>query len=149
MINIHDLLKRMAEDRASDMHVKVGNSPILRVDNKITFVTDLPKLTPEDTFRIAYELMSDEQRRSFEQRDELDFSFGEPGIARFRVNAFRSRGAVQLAVRIVPYDILDMETLRLPKSIVKLVSQRRGLLLVTPLTCPKYFIRSLTVMEAP
>lgn len=131
MVNIHELLKRMAEERASDMHIKVGNSPILRVDNKITFLTDLAKLTPEDTFRIAYELMSDEQRRSFEQRDELDFSFGEPGIARFRVNAFRSRGAVQLAVRIVPYDILDVDALKLPKTLMKLVSQRRGLVLVT------------------
>ena len=131
MLDVEDLLKRMAEERASDMHVKVGNSPIMRIDNQITFLDDYPKLTPEDTFKIAYDLMNEEQRRFFEQRDELDFSFGLPGVARFRVNGFRSRGSVQLAVRIVPYDILDLDSLHLPKTVTKLVAQRKGLVLVT------------------
>ncbi|UCG52398.1 MAG: type IV pilus twitching motility protein PilT [Candidatus Latescibacterota bacterium] len=137
MVNLRDLLHEMIEKRASDLHITAGLPPQLRIDGQIIGTTH-PMLTPEDTMQITYSVLNEEQQKRFEKDNELDFSFGVKGLSRFRANVFLQRGVVSLAIRQIPYEIMDMKELGLPPVIEKLAEKQQGLILVTgPTGCGK------------
>src|SRR6185436_8564650 len=125
-----DLLEEMKQKTASDLHITAGVPPELRVDGLIT-PTEHEALTPALTAQLAYSVLSDEQRKTFETSKELDFSFGVKGLSRFRANVFLQRGVVSMVIRQIPYDIPALETLGLPAVVKDLATQHKGLLLVT------------------
>ena len=92
-VNLHQLLKAMIEKGASDLHITTGTPPQLRIDDSLVPLK-LPILTPEDTQRLCYTVLTEEQRAQFEKNCELDLSFGVKNLARFRANIFMQRGAV-------------------------------------------------------
>lgn len=130
MINLRELLQEMIEKKASDLHITAGLPPQLRVDGEIT-PTSGPVLTPENTQAITYSVLNEEQQKRFEAEHELDFSFGVKGLARFRANVFLQRGVTSLAIRQIPYEILPIRELGLPKVMEDLSSKQQGLILVT------------------
>jgi twitching motility protein PilT len=137
MFNLRDLLHEMIEKKASDLHITAGLPPQLRVDGHIVS-TSHEKLTPEDTLQITYSVLNEEQQKRFEAEKELDLSFGVKGLSRFRANVFLQRGVVSLAIRQIPYEILEMKALGLPPVVEKLAEKHQGLILVTgPTGCGK------------
>ncbi len=130
MENIHDLLKIMAEQEASDLHITVNTPPQIRVRGFL-YRLDMPPLTAQDTKRLCYSVLTDAQKHHFEEEQELDLSFGIKDLARFRVNIFLQKGAVAGAFRMVPYEIKSIEALGLPSMVNNLTRLPRGLVLVT------------------
>ena len=130
MINLRELLNEMIEKRASDLHITAGLPPQLRVDGEI-MGTDYAPLTPENTLEITYSVLNEEQQKRFEAEHELDFSFGVKGLSRFRANVFLQRGVTSLAIRQIPYQILPIRELGLPKVVDDLANKQQGLILVT------------------
>jgi twitching motility protein PilT len=137
MVNLKELLHEMIEKRASDLHITAGLPPQLRIDGTITGTTH-EKLSPEDTLQITYSVLNEQQQKRFEEDKELDFSFGVKGLSRFRANVFLQRGVVSLAIRQIPYEIMDVKLLGLPPVVEKLAEKHQGLILVTgPTGCGK------------
>ena len=99
---LHDLLTTMIEREASDLHLTAGTFPQIRLHGRLTPLTGFEVLTPPDTERLAYSVLDERQRQTFEEDSELDLSFGIPGLARFRCNVYRQRGAVAAAIRVIP-----------------------------------------------
>ena len=132
-MDIESLLRASAENMASDIHVRAGGPPYLRVDGDLIPV-DVPALTPEDSERLAFALMTEEQSRVFRQTNEIDFAYTLDGVGRFRVNVFRQRGLVGVAIRRVLPGIASFEALGLPQAVAALAEERRGLVLVTGMT---------------
>jgi twitching motility protein PilT len=130
MINLRELLNEMIEKKASDLHITAGLPPQLRVDGNITS-TDRAPLTPENTLQITYSVLNEEQQKRFEAEHELDFSFGVKGLSRFRANVFLQRGVTSLAIRQIPYEIMAIKELGLPKVVEELSEKQKGLILVT------------------
>lgn len=130
MANIHEMLKTMVEKGASDLHITTGIPPMLRLHGKVVSL-DEQSLGPAETKQIAYSMMTDAQKQKFEEQKELDFSFGVKGLARFRANVFMQRGAVAVAIRLIPYRIMSFEELGLPKVVEELCERPKGLVLVT------------------
>lgn len=129
-LNMHQLLKTMVENGSSDLHITTGTSPQIRIDGHITPLK-IPALQPNDTKQLCYSILTDAQKRKFEEENELDLSFGVKGLARFRGNIFLQRGAVAGVFRLIPYKILSMEELNLPPICKELSRKPRGLILVT------------------
>jgi twitching motility protein PilT len=132
-MDIDELLTIAAEHLASDLHVRAGGPPYLRVDGELQPLEMSPLGAP-DVERMAFDLMNEEQVRNFKQTNEADFAYSLPGVARFRVNAFRQRGAVGIAVRRVLPGSTSFDALGLPPSVEALCEERRGLILVTGMT---------------
>ena len=130
-LDLRSLLREMIERDASDLHLTAGERPKLRIDGRLTAGPVDRELTPRDTEKLAYSVLTDDQKKRFEQEDELDFSFGVEGLARFRGNVFRQRGAVALALRQIPHEIRGFEELGLPDVVSKLAEKPRGMVLVT------------------
>ena len=128
--DIADLLKEMIAKGASDLHITTESPPMIRVSGRLQ---SLPyrELDPATTKALMYSVMTEEQKRLFEENLELDFSFGLSGMARFRANVFEQRGGVAGALRVVPWQVPGFEELGLPKVIGELCSRPRGLILVT------------------
>lgn len=124
-----DLLKVMVEKQASDLHVRSGCWPIFRIHGELTTLTKNP-LSAELTKEILYSMISPRQRKIFEAKSEVDFSFAVPNMGRFRGNAFRQRGSVALVLRQIPTKIPNFEELFLPKVMSKFCQLSRGLVLV-------------------
>ena len=129
-VNLHMLLKAMIEKGASDLHITTGSPPQLRIDDSLVPLK-LPALTFEDTQRLCYSVLTEEQRSEFERKWELDLSFGVKNLARFRANIFMQRGAVAGAFRAIPFKVLTFEELGLPAVIAELAARPRGLVLIT------------------
>ncbi len=130
MPNIEDILRVAKDAGASDVHLTVGIPPKMRVyGNLITM--DYPKLLPADTLDILINIMTETQRERFEERGEYDMSFSLPNVGRYRLNAFKQRGSIAMAFRLVGTEIPSPEKLGIPKSIVDLYQRKRGLVLVT------------------
>ena len=135
--NIHQLLKVMVEGNATDLHISAGSPPRMRIDGKLKPL-DNPELTPQETKQMCYSILTDSQRRKFEEEDELDLSFGIKGLCRFRGNIFIQRGAVAGAFRAIPYNIQSFQALGLPPVVEELIKKPRGLVLITgPTGCGK------------
>ncbi|MBN2071436.1 MAG: type IV pilus twitching motility protein PilT [Candidatus Krumholzibacteriota bacterium] len=130
MLNLRELLQEMIEKKASDLHITAGVPPMLRVDGVI-HKTNHPVTTPELSKQIAYSVLTEEQQKRFENEKELDFSFGVQGLSRFRANVFQQRGVTSLAIRQIPFEILDYNKLGLPKEVKNFAEKQKGLILVT------------------
>jgi twitching motility protein PilT len=133
-ININELLKIAMERRASDLHIKVGNNPIVRVDGHLLSLEDHTKISQEDAIALAFSIMNNTQKEKFKQRSELDMAYSAPGLGRFRLNIFQQRGTIGLIFRMVPTKILTFEELNLPTVLEKLAMEQRGMILVTGTT---------------
>ena len=129
-VNLHQLLRAMIEQGASDLHIANGSPPLLRVDGAIVPLK-LPALTPVETKQLCYSVLTEEQRQQFEKKRELDLSFGVKGLSRYRANLFVERGAVGGAFRAIPFKILTFDELGLPQSVADMAARPRGLVLVT------------------
>src|SRR5881409_1514936 len=128
---MHDLLTLLVERGASDLHITTGTYPQLRVHGKLASLTQFEQLTPADTQRLAYSVLNEGQKQKFEEENELDLSFGIQGLARFRCNVYRQRGAVGCAIRVIPYKIRSFDDLGLPQIVQQLADRPKGLILVT------------------
>src|SRR5437762_8905000 len=133
-ISIDDLLRRAVESKASDLHLKVGNHPYLRIDGLLTPLTDVPRVTPEEMLSMAFSMMTNRQKQKFKETAELDMAYGVAGLGRFRVNVFQQRGNVGLVLRVIPTKIKPLEELYMPKIIEKICEEARGMVLVTGVT---------------
>ena len=130
---IDDLLSEMMARNASDLHIKAGSPPVIRVDGELALL-DEPPLTPEDTKDVAASIMTDKQIRRFSEHNEIDFAYSAANLGRFRVNVFRQRGSISVAMRQVTTKIPSFEELHLPDIIKRLALEPRGLVLVTGTT---------------
>jgi twitching motility protein PilT len=128
---LRSLLEEMIDKGASDLHLSAGEVPKLRVDGKLENSNYGTQLGPRDTQSLAYSILTEQQKKRFEQEDELDLSFSVQNLSRFRGNVFRQRGTVAMAIRQIPFEILSFQELGLPPSIAKLAEKPRGLVLVT------------------
>lgn len=129
-IDIKKLLKYACEKKASDLHITVGSAPVFRIDGELKRL-DIPPLTPQDTELMARELIRENLYASFIERGEIDFSYGLPGVSRFRVNAYHQRGCISLVARVVPAGIPGLDSLALPDVLKTLCRKPQGLVLVT------------------
>ncbi|HEY7824766.1 MAG TPA: type IV pilus twitching motility protein PilT [Acidimicrobiia bacterium] len=122
----------MVKRGASDLHLTVGQRPMIRVDGKMTPAnTGTRDLEAKDTPNLAYSILTENQKKRFETEDELDFSFGIQNLLRFRGNVFKQRGCVTAVIRVIPYEILTFDQLGLPPIVRKLAERPKGLVLVT------------------
>ncbi|MFN2526317.1 MAG: type IV pilus twitching motility protein PilT [Actinomycetota bacterium] len=127
---IHDFLKYVVDQKASDLHLKAGGPPYVRINGNLR-KTDFPAMTAADCERAAMELMNDEQAQKFKAKGETDFAYSESGLGRFRVNVFHQRGSVGMAARRVLPGAPAFETLGLPPAVKRLAEEHRGMILVT------------------
>jgi twitching motility protein PilT len=128
---MHDLLTIMIERGASDLHITTGTYPQIRQNGKLQPLTEFEQLTPQDTQRLAYSVLNEGQKQKFEEENELDLSFGIQGLARFRCNVYRQRGAVAAAIRVIPIKIRTFGELNLPPIVEQMAERPKGLVLVT------------------
>jgi len=128
---IDEIAKTAVEMRSSDIHITAGVPPTIRVDGKLMPIPGYPPMTPKDTQALIYSFMNEKQKKTFEEKKELDFSFGIKSIGRFRVNIFYQRGTVAAALRRIPYEIKPMEELGLIPKVRDLCHLTMGLVLVT------------------
>jgi twitching motility protein PilT len=131
---IEDLLRKAFEMNASDLHVKVGNYPHLRISGDLQALTDFPRITPELMLEMAFSIMTNRQKQTFKEKAELDMSYGLSGVGRFRVNVFQQRGQVGMAFRTIQPLIYTLGELHLPAIVEHLADERRGMVLVTGVT---------------
>lgn len=129
-MNIRHILERALQNLASDLHIKAGTPPTIRVDGQL-FALDEPEPTSQDIDAIVEQILTPKQRQAFEQRNEIDFAFSIPGVSRFRANFFRQRGTVAMAFRQIPFGVPSLEQLNLPETLADLLNRPRGLVLVT------------------
>ncbi len=130
-MQIDELLKRMVDGGASDLHLKVPSPPVFRIDGLLIPQEDLPPLTSEDIEGLFEQISTQQQRGIFGKELELDFAYSVPGLARFRVNILQQRGTMSLAFRRVPFEVPTIDELGLPQVCKELILKPRGLILVT------------------
>ena len=133
-LNVDDLLRRAVESRASDLYLKVGNHPYLRVDGLLNPISDVPRITPEEMLSMAFSMMTNRQKQKFKETAELDMAYGVAGLGRFRVNVFQQRGNVGMVLRVIPTKIRTIEELELPRILTQICEEQRGLVLTTGTT---------------
>src|SRR5216110_1133839 len=133
-MHINDLLKIAAERRASDLHIKVGSHPVIRVDGDLVPLVELKRLMQEDTIAMAFSIMSSRQKEKFKNNYEIDIAYSVPGLGRFRCNIFQQRGTVGMVLRIIPVKILSIRELMLPLVLERIAEERSGLILCTGTT---------------
>ncbi|MBI3105362.1 MAG: type IV pilus twitching motility protein PilT [Candidatus Rokubacteria bacterium] len=129
--NLQELLAVMVQRGASDLHLSCGTYPQIRLNGNLEPLEEFEVLMPPDTQRLVYSVLTEDQQRRFEQDNELDLSFGVEGLARFRCNVYRQRGALCAAMRVIPYKVRTFAELQLPPIVEKLAEKHRGLVLVT------------------
>lgn len=130
MITMDELIRIMYKKGASDLHITVGTSPQLRIDDQLVKL-DYGELTPDLCQRLVYSILSDNQKEKFEKYNELDLSIGIKEVGRIRINVFRQRGQVGAALRSIPHRIQTFEELRLPPVVKDFVDLPKGLVLIT------------------
>jgi twitching motility protein PilT len=130
MSTLPEMLQKTIQMGASDLHLTTGSPPQIRVDGSLRPIED-QLLTAADTKRLAYSVMTDGQKHSFEEKWEIDFSFGIKDLCRFRANVFTQRGSVGAVFRLIPFEIKSFGTLNLPPVVEQLCDKPRGLILVT------------------
>ena len=130
-VKIDDLLRIATGHAASDLHLKVGAFPVMRIGGELHPVEDAPRLKPEDTLDMAFSMMSNRQKQRFKEMSEVDIGYGVSGLGRFRANIFQQRGTVSIVLRVIPDQTKTAAQLGLPPVIEKIAEERRGLILVT------------------
>jgi twitching motility protein PilT len=133
-MHINDLLRIAVDHGASDVHVKVGSYPMLRVGGMLTAAQDEKKLDLDEVIAITAAVLSPTQRQKFKEAQELDVAYSVPGLGRFRVNVFQQRGTVGLVFRVIPMQVRTIEELDLPRVLKEIATEERGLVLVTGTT---------------
>ena len=133
-MDINELLKKAHSLSASDLHIKVGSPPILRIYGELTPVTSEKRLSQEDAMKIAFSVMTPGQSEIFKKKNDIDLAYSVPGLGRFRCNIFIQRGTIGIVFRVIPMRIPTIEELFLPEIIKKISMERRGLILVTGTT---------------
>jgi twitching motility protein PilT len=133
-MHINDILKAATERKASDVHLKVGSHPMIRVDGLLVPLVEFKRLMQEDTIAMGFSMMSTQQKEKFKQFLEIDIAYSVPGLGRFRCNIFQQRGSVGLVLRLIPARILTVRELLLPPILDKIADEDRGLVLVTGTT---------------
>src|SRR5256712_10433733 len=133
-MHVNDLLKIAVESGASDLHLKVGSFPMMRVRGTLTPAGEEKRLDHEDVVAMSAAIMSTAQRQKFKETQEVDLAYSVPGLGRFRVNILQQRGTVGLVLRIIPMQIRTIDELRLPAVLEKVAEEERGLVLVTGTT---------------
>ncbi len=133
-LNIDTLLRTACENKASDLHLKVGNYPYLRVDGELRALTQYTRISSEDMLNMAFSMMTNRQKQKFKENAELDMAYGVAGLGRFRVNVFQQRGNVGMVLRVIPTKIRTLEELLLPRVMDRICQEPRGLVLVTGTT---------------
>ncbi|NLC57801.1 MAG: type IV pilus twitching motility protein PilT [Armatimonadetes bacterium] len=128
--NLDELLTKMVELGGSDLHLRVGLPPLVRIRGRLTKL-DYPPLEPEDTETLMFSILNEERKQRFLETHELDMAYALKGVARFRTNIFRQQGYVGGVLRCIPFEILTLEKLGLPTVVRELVMRPRGLFLVT------------------
>jgi twitching motility protein PilT len=129
--SIDELLERMVEANASDLHVTTGTPPVIRVRGEVERLEGFDSLNAEQTQQLLYRILSSEQQKNFELARQLDFSYSIPGLARFRVNVYFQRESIGAAFRLIPTELKTLEELGIPESLHVLAEKPRGLVLVT------------------
>jgi len=132
--NIDTLLRTACENKASDLHLKVGNYPYLRVDGELRALTQYTRISSEDMLNMAFSMMTNRQKQKFKENAELDMAYGVAGLGRFRVNVFQQRGNVGMVLRVIPTKIRTLEELLLPRVTDRICQEKRGMVLVTGTT---------------
>jgi twitching motility protein PilT len=130
-VDFAEVLRRMVESRASDVHVTPGVPPCMRDKGKVVPMDGFDVLSGQETREIVYSILNGDQRKRFENQKQLDFAYAIPGVARFRVNCFFQRGSVSAAFRLVPQDIPSLDSLKVPQVLRELAAKPRGFVLVT------------------
>lgn len=130
MPTIEEMLRIAKQAGASDLHITVGVAPKMRVNGKL-LTMNFDKLLPNDTRQLLTEIMNEKQLAYFEERGEHDMSFSIPNLGRYRVNAYKQRGSVAIALRLVGTRVPSPEELGVPDSVIDLYQRKRGLVLVT------------------
>jgi twitching motility protein PilT len=131
---IDDLLRIATGLGASDLHIKVGAFPVMRIAGELHPVADAPRLKQEDTLDMSFSMMSNRQKQRFKEVSEVDIAYGVSGLGRFRANIFQQRGTVSIVLRVIPDQTKSTAQLGLPAVINKIAEERRGLILVTGAT---------------
>ena len=130
-MQIDELLKSMVNKAASDLHLTVTSPPVFRIDGELVPQEDLPPMTAKDIELVLEQIATQDQRSVFDRESELDCTYTLPGLARFRVNALRQRGAISLAFRFIPFYIPSIDEWGLPQILKELILRPKGLILVT------------------
>jgi twitching motility protein PilT len=130
MVTLPELLQKVVEVNGSDLHITTKTPPQIRIHGHLERL-ELPELSPADTKQLTYSVLTDSQKKRFEETLELDFSFGIQGLARFRCNMFHQRGSVGAVYRLIPEKIRAFHELGLPSVLATLAERPRGLVLVT------------------
>src|SRR5512133_2547855 len=133
-MELNEILQVALKAGASDIHLKAGLPPMFRVDGSLVPLKDARRLAPEEIGRMALGIMNDFQREKYKQTNEVDLAYGVPGLGRFRVNVFQQRGTLGVVLRVIPFKIMSIEQLMLPKVLEKVAGEQRGLVLVTGTT---------------
>jgi twitching motility protein PilT len=135
MFDLQAALRRVIETEGSDLHLKVPSRPLIRTHGILEPIPDSDPLSPDDTEIVFKEMLKEELKlKEFAEEFEVDFSYAVPGLARFRVNAFRQRGVISLVCRAIPHTIRTVEELNLPPVIAEMANEERGIILVTGTT---------------
>ena len=122
-LSIDDLLRRAVDTKASDLHLKVGNHPYLRIEGVLAPLSDIPRVTPEEMLSMAFSMMTNRQKQKFKETAELDMAYGVSGLGRFRVNVFQQRGNVGMVLRVIPTKIRTSDELNLPAVIGRICEE--------------------------
>jgi twitching motility protein PilT len=134
MSQIDELLAIACREGASDLHLKAGSHPFIRVNGELKPILNWKRLSQEDTLTMAFTIMSNRQKQRFKENAEIDVAYGVSGLGRFRCNVFQQRGSVGLAFRVIPTTVRTVRDLQLPTVIERIAQERRGLILVTGTT---------------
>src|SRR5437879_5995886 len=132
-VKLHELLKKLIELNGSDLHLTTGTPPQVRIDGELQPLDGYCPLGRDDTERLIYSVLSDAQKKKFQQDLELDLSFGIVNVSRFRLNVFDGRGGVGAVFRAIPFEVKCFDEVGLPPVVSHLFKNRRRLVLVTGL----------------
>lgn len=133
-MELNEILTIAVKARGSDIHIKTGLPPIVRIDGTLRPIPNAPRQSPDVVKAMAYAIMNERQLKYFEENYEVDAAYGVPGLGRFRVSIFSQRGTVAMVFRAIPFGIPTLETLNLPEVLKKISMEERGLVLVTGTT---------------
>src|SRR5215831_9829514 len=133
-MHVNELLKIAAQHGASDLHIKAGSYPMMRLRGGLVPVVEEQRLTHEDVVTMSAAVMSRVHAEKFKDAQEVDLAYGVPGLGRFRVNVFQQRGTVGMVLRVIPTQIKGIDDLTLPAVLKKIAGEERGLVLVTGTT---------------
>jgi twitching motility protein PilT len=133
-MELNEILTIAVRARGSDIHIKTGLPPVVRIDGRLRQIPNAERLSPDVVSAMAQSMMNERQKKHFEDNYECDLSYGVPGLGRFRVSVYAQRGTVAIVFRAIPFAIPSLDSLNLPSILQKIAMEERGLVLVTGTT---------------